>query len=156
MTIERNELSPNASIFLTSKIHIVTYSRRVRVNFWFDLRYRGTYDTKGSRKEPLLASAVQSTLCTRRDNNLLTRTCRLRKEGPAGRRGRRTGLSYECEFLSRAAWLRGWKEKKRSESWGITSTELFVVTRIHQACFEWDLRPFRGAIEIKKGLIIAK
>lgn len=81
------------------------------------------------------APAIQSTLCTRRDNNLLTRTCRLRKEGPTGRRGMRTGLSYECEFLSRAAWLRGWKEKKNGVrvSWGTTSTELFVVTRIHQS-----------------------
>lgn len=50
----------------------------------------------------------------------------------------------------------GGKKKKRGESWGITLTELLVVTRIHQSCFEWDLRPFRGAIGIKKGLIIAK
>lgn len=114
--------------------HTVTDSGRVRANFRFDLRCRGTYDTKGSREKSLfLMPAVQSTLCTRRDNNLLTRTCRLRKEGSAGQRGMRTGLSYECEFLSRAVWLRGWKgKKKRGELWGRTS-ELFVVTRIHQS-----------------------
>lgn len=81
---------------------------------------------EGSRRgDPAAATvaAVQSTLCTRRDNNLLTRTCRLKKmvagggeEGPPGE----TGLSYECEFLSRADYGGGKERKKRDESWGTT------------------------------------
>lgn len=83
------------------------------------------------------SAAVQSTLCTRRDNNLLTRTCRLKKEGPTGWWKGRTGLSYECEFLLQAAWLRGWKWKKREKKNGASrkarQRRAFVVTRIHQS-----------------------
>jgi len=73
-------LPPNPSIsFKSENARSLVDSARVRAKFRIDPRRHGTYDCEGSRE----FSPVQSALCTRKDNNLLTRTCRLGKMGPA-------------------------------------------------------------------------
>lgn len=98
---------------------------------------RGTYNTEESREDrrrfnqPCVHEGI--TICWR------ARVVWRRKDRRDGEEGPRTGLSYECEFLSRAAWLRGWKQKKKKRekkngaSRGARRRRAFVVTRIHQS-----------------------
>jgi len=61
----------NLSIFFTANVIMMSQIPAAFVQSFGSITTRTTGIARGS-------AAVQSTLCTRRDNNLLTRTCRLR------------------------------------------------------------------------------
>lgn len=164
--IERNWTSSNSSIFLTTNVRYIVS----QIPDAFAPTFGSTCDaaartTPRDREKSLsFAPAIQSTLCTRRDNNLLTRTCRLRKEEWRGteRDENRFELWMRISFAS--CLITGVERKKSGASVvGHNVDGAFrrdantLVAHLPSACLEWDPRPCRSAmIRIKKGLIIAK
>lgn len=124
------------------------------------------------------STAVQSTLCTRRDNNLLTRTCRLKKEGP---KTRWQGRIREPVSVMNANFFRelpdygggsvkkekrktgrvAWGESRQVDNAGLSSWREYISRSLAEhvskqdsrfSCRIWDLR--QGWLWVTKGLSI--